>query len=171
MVNDSGEIVDVVSGNNLSVQSATGAGFIASTPIVDLNIDEHTTNGTQVGYVIPTDSGSDAAESFTFALLDDASGRFAIDANTGEITVADASQLDFEANSSHDINVEVTGADNISYNEVVTIIVNDLNDSSGSRLTGTGLHLDPVTQDDTKSNRNDQWRTCWPVVSSILLVI
>ena len=84
-----------------------------------MNIDKDTTNGTQVGYVIPTDTGSDGAESFTFAILDGVDGPFAIDPDTGEITVADASQLDFEANSSHAINIEVTDALGNSYIEVV----------------------------------------------------
>ena len=123
---EAGDVVDVVSGNNLSVGHAAGTGFIASTPIVDLNIDKDTTNGTQVGYVIPTDTGSDAAESFTFAILDSVDGPFAIDPDTGEITVVDASQLDFETSESFDINIEVTDASGNSYSEVVTIIVNDL---------------------------------------------
>ena len=304
---EAGEIVDVVSRNNLSVgQPETG--FIASTPIVDLNIDEHTTDGTQVGYVIPTggdntptvdsilasdstlsydettgkfykavegdftwidanlgatsteihgvtgqlvtirsqqendlvqglasslttpedvwigasdqntegdwhwyvdgvqddadlfyvgddrtgspqgdaytnwqNSGGifepnadtigedyarlnestgewrdtdistatysyvvewDASEvlgnssGYTFTLTDDASGRFAIDDNTGEITVANGSELMFESNPSHDVTVEVTDSAGKTYDEVLTIVVNDVvNDSENTAPT------------------------------------
>ena len=320
-INGSNEIVDVVSQtNNLSVAHVMETGYIASTPIVDLNIDEHTTNGTQVGYVIPTggdntptvdsilasdptlsydettgkfykaiegdftwidaNSGAtsteingvtgqlvtirsqhendlvqglasslttpedvwigasdqntegdwhwyvdgvqddadlfyvgddltgspqgdaytnwqnsgginepnadtigedyarlnestgewrdtdisvatysyviewDASEvlsnssGYTFTLADDASGRFAIDSNTGEITVADASQFNFETNASHDVNVEVTDASGVTYDEGMTIIVNDVNDRP-TAIGGTGLTLDSVNQNDT----------------------
>ena len=54
--NGSNEVVDVVSGNNLSIGHATGAGFIASTPVEDLHISENAANGTTVGFVVPSDS-------------------------------------------------------------------------------------------------------------------
>ena len=45
--NGSNEVVDVVSGNNLSVGHATGTGFTASTPVEDLHISENATNGSE----------------------------------------------------------------------------------------------------------------------------
>ncbi|MCA9065467.1 MAG: DUF642 domain-containing protein, partial [Planctomycetaceae bacterium] len=53
--NGSNEVVDVVSGNNLSIGHAAGAGFIASTPVEDLHISENVVNGTTVGFVVPSD--------------------------------------------------------------------------------------------------------------------
>ena len=48
---------------------------------------------------------------FTYALLDDAGGRFAIGgAGNNEIVVADGSLLHHEAQSSHDVTVQVTDA-------------------------------------------------------------
>ncbi|MGH1558852.1 cadherin repeat domain-containing protein [Caulobacter segnis] len=46
----------------------------------------------------------------TYSLADDASGRFAIDAATGVVSVADATKLNFETSSSHQITVRATGA-------------------------------------------------------------
>ena len=126
-INGMNQIVDVIGTNHLIVDHATGTDFVASTPITDLNVDENASDTTHVGYVIPTDSGTDAAESFTFALTD-ASGIFAIDSNTGAITVADGSQLNFEVAQSHDVFVEVTDAAGITYGETTTIIVNNLNE-------------------------------------------
>ena len=63
---------------------------------------------TNYGSIIEWDA-SEVLSNFTFTLTDDAGGRFAIDASTGEITVADGSQLDYEMNTSHDVAVEVTG--------------------------------------------------------------
>ncbi|MGH1558850.1 cadherin repeat domain-containing protein [Caulobacter segnis] len=50
----------------------------------------------------------DAGQTLTYSLLDDAGGRFAIDATTGVVTVADATKLNFEAASSHQITVQVS---------------------------------------------------------------
>ena len=44
---------------------------------------------------------ADATDSVTYSLSDNAGGRFAIDANTGVVTVNGA--LDYEANTSHSV--------------------------------------------------------------------
>jgi Ca2+-binding RTX toxin-like protein len=59
--------------------------------------------GLSLGAVDP-----DAGQILTWSLLDDAGGRFAIDAATGAVTVADASKLNFEAATSHQITVRVS---------------------------------------------------------------
>ncbi len=279
--NASNDIVDVVSGNNFSVQHAVGAGFTNSTPTQELNVDEISANGTSIGFVIPsyTDASTDVAtllsndstlsydattgkfyrfvdtasdfttaltaattdslngvpgqlvtinsayenqyildwvtssgnqiwigasdantegtwnwldgaaestetfwtggnggsavagvysstlnlsdiadedyirmvaggawgddtisgqssyvvewqatevlSSFTFSLTDDAGGRFAIDTNTGEVTVANGALLDYETNASHNITVEVTGAPGNTFSEIMQIAVNN----------------------------------------------
>ncbi|MFK8014013.1 MAG: cadherin-like domain-containing protein [Gammaproteobacteria bacterium] len=51
----SGDAVDIVSGNNLSVSHAAGAGFVASTPRDDLHIAENAVDGDTVGFVVPGD--------------------------------------------------------------------------------------------------------------------
>ena len=86
--------------------------------------DDSTTGGSAY-YVIEWDA-SQVLSNFTFALTDDANGRFAIDNSTGELTVADGSQLDYESAASHDITVAVTDANGDTYSEVVTISVDDL---------------------------------------------
>jgi predicted outer membrane repeat protein len=92
----------------------------------------------------------DAAEvltNYTFNLTDDANGRFAIDSNTGEITVADGSQLNHEANASHNVTVEVTDAGGNTYSEVMSIAVNDVNDAPVV-TGGTNLTLGTVAEND-----------------------
>ncbi|MGB7329407.1 MAG: LamG-like jellyroll fold domain-containing protein, partial [Rubripirellula sp.] len=51
----SNQVVDVVSGNNLSIGNATGTGFTASTPVEDLHVSENATDGSTVGFVVPSD--------------------------------------------------------------------------------------------------------------------
>ncbi len=85
-------------------------------------------------YVIEWDA-SEVLSNFTFSLTDDAGGRFAIDASTGEITVANGSLLDYETAASHDVTVEVTDAAGATYSEVINIAVNDVPVTS---VTATG---------------------------------
>jgi len=61
-------------------------------------------------------------DTLTWSLLDDAGGRFAIDAATGVVTVADAGLLDFETAASHQIVVQVSDGTDVS-SETFTIAV------------------------------------------------
>ena len=68
-------------------------------------VGENAQPGTVVGQVNATDPDGDAV---TFSLIDDAGGRFAIDPNTGVVTVA--SVLDYESAPSHQLQVRATDA-------------------------------------------------------------
>jgi len=52
--NGSNEVVDIVSGNNLSIGQVSG--FVASQPVEDLHVTEHASYGTSVGFAVPTGS-------------------------------------------------------------------------------------------------------------------
>ncbi|MEM8499380.1 MAG: LamG-like jellyroll fold domain-containing protein [Pseudomonadota bacterium] len=82
-------------------------------------------SSTQNAYVIEWDA-SQVLSNYTYALTSDAGGRFAIDSNTGEITVANGSLLDFETDPSHSVTAEVTDAAGATYSESVTVTVNDV---------------------------------------------
>ncbi|MFV3074359.1 beta strand repeat-containing protein [Niveispirillum fermenti] len=70
------------------------------------SIVEGAANGTAVGI---TASATDVnGGSVTYSLIDDAGGRFAIDATTGIVTVADGSKLDYETATSHTITVQAS---------------------------------------------------------------
>jgi VCBS repeat-containing protein len=71
-----------------------------------LTIAENSANTTSVGTLSRVDI--DAGDGATFALTDNAGGRFAINSSTGQVTVANGSLLNFEANTSHTIVVQVT---------------------------------------------------------------
>jgi len=62
---------------------------------------------------------------FTFALTNDAQGRFAINSNTGEVTVADGTALE---ESNYDIEVTVTDSLGNSSNQLITIVVGNVNE-------------------------------------------
>ncbi len=73
-------------------------------------VSESAANGTSVG-VTALATDADATDGVTYSLTDDAGGRFTIDASTGEVTVADASLLDYESATSHTVTVEAISSD------------------------------------------------------------
>ena len=127
LVNNSTTVIDIVGGNNLTLDRV--AGFAFDEVRESINIAENSADGAPVGTVVVTDPGMTDASQISFRLLDDADGRFHIDSDTGEITVADGSRLDFEKDPFHLIDVEVTDTtnENRSYVERLTVEVNDVN--------------------------------------------
>ena len=136
-----GQVVDTVSGNNLTVGQATGAGFTPSTPIGGLNILANAATGDVVGNVIPSDPdvSNTGPSDFTFALVDP-SNNFEIDSATGQITVAATSTLDSDTAASHDIDVTVTDDTGLSHTETLTIQVGGIPNSPPTNLT-SGIEL------------------------------
>ena len=100
-------------------EAPTDAGLAGST------VEENAANGTVVGTVTGTDPDRDA---LSYALTNNAGGRFAIDAHTGVITVADGTKLDFESAKTHDITVQVSDPSGLSFTTTFTIQVTDVNE-------------------------------------------
>ena len=99
------------------------------------SVAENSANGTIVATVAGIDP--DAGAVLTYALIDNAGGRFAIDANTGVITVADGTLLDFESATSHGISVRVTDQGGLSFDRTFTIAVTNVNEAPTDEvLTG-----------------------------------
>ena len=78
-----------------------------------------------------TATDPDLGDTLTYSLVNNAGGRFAINATTGEITVANGSKLDYEANTSHTVTVRVSDG-SLSSQTVLTIDVNDVNEAPGA---------------------------------------
>ncbi len=110
------------------VNEAPGpAGFLTTN-----DVDENSADGTLIGTVAATDP--DFGDVLTYSLLDDAGGRFAIDANTGAVTVANGLLLDFENATSHNITVQATDG-TLTSTTALAIIINDVDPES---VTGDG---------------------------------
>ena len=88
------------------------------------NVDENSANDTVVGSLAALDP--DMGDLKTFALANDAGGRFGIDGIN--IVVADGTLLDFESAANHSITVRVTDAGGLSFEQSFLITVNDVND-------------------------------------------
>jgi Cadherin domain/RTX calcium-binding nonapeptide repeat (4 copies) len=88
-----------------------------------LAVNEIAANGTLVGTVAAQDVDS---ATFTYTLLDNAGGRFAIN-NNGQVTVVNGLLLDFEQSNSHTIVVRATDPGNLFVDRTLTVTVNDVN--------------------------------------------
>ena len=100
------------------------------------SVSEGAANGTVVGQAVATDI--DTSDTLTYSLVNDGGGRFAIDGNTGTITVADSSLLDFETATSHTVRVRVVDAGGLSSEQDIAITVANANEaptSSDNTLT------------------------------------
>ena len=109
-------------------------------PVVTLSggsIRENAAAGEQVATAAAKGAAGDV---FRYSLSNNAGGRFAIDAQTGVITVAAGAVLDYETATSHAIEVAVTDAKGITTKQGFTITVLDVNETTGGlKLT----HLIP----------------------------
>ena len=113
--------------------SNTATATVSVTPVNDpptdinaitlLAVNEFPGNGVLAGTVAARDADN---SSFTFTLLNNAGGRFAID-NGGHITVANGLLLDFEQNPLHVIRVQATDPGGLSFVKDFGITINDVN--------------------------------------------
>jgi len=95
--------------------------------------NEFTASGTVVGTLGATDV--DVDETFTYTLLDNAGGRFAVVGN--ELRVADGLLLDYEQANSHNIVVRVTDGSGATFDQTLTINVGDVNPENISAAGST----------------------------------
>ncbi len=91
-----------------------------------MTIAESSANGTVVGTIVRSEL--DANDTPQYSLVDDAGGRFAIDAGTGVVTVADSSLLNYEAATSHTITVRVIDLAGAYYDEAFTVSLTDIDE-------------------------------------------
>ena len=108
------------------------------------SVGESVTNGTVVG-VTALATDADGTDTVSYSLTDDAGGRFAINATTGVVTVADASLLDHETTTSHNITVRATSTDGSTSDQVFAIgISDDTTEFSVSAVSDTDAAADSV---------------------------
>lgn len=116
------------------VTMTTDAPVIPPPSIGDLysvNLPEHSANGTVVETITAIDADNDP---ISYRIVD-GSGAFAIDAASGVITVADASQLDYEMTPSLTLTVEASDG---TFTDTCTVEVTlaDVNDNSPVFVSG-----------------------------------
>jgi hypothetical protein len=105
-------------------------------------VDENLPAGTVVGTLSATDTPGDA---LSYALVDDAGGRFVVDARTGVVTTT--GPLNFEAGASYALQVRVTDSAGLSSQNGVTVTVGDVNEAPTA-----GADAVAVDEDATSAN-------------------
>ncbi len=80
--------------------------------------------GQPIGTLSTTDP--DAGETFTYSLIDSAGGRFAIDGN--KLVIADASKLDYETATTHNVTVIVADSSGSQFAKIFPITVTAVNE-------------------------------------------
>jgi len=100
------------------------------TPVADdtaLNVAEDAANGAVVGTVTATDP--DAGDTRTYSITaGNGDGIFAINSATGEITVTDNSNLNYESATSYSLTVQVEDAGGLTDTAAVTVNITDVNE-------------------------------------------
>ena len=87
-------------------------------------VSEGAVNGATVGITAKFDDVNGGT--ITYTLFDDASGRFTINSTTGVVTVADATLLNFEGSSSHNITVRGSDPSGAFNDQGFTIVVTNV---------------------------------------------
>ncbi len=113
--------VTIATDGSTPTNSAPTAATLATSVVA-----ENAASATVVGTVVGSDP--DAGDVLSYALVNDAGGRFVIDGATGVLSVASGAVLDFEAAASHAISVKVTDAAGASSSFGFTIAVSNVND-------------------------------------------
>ena len=111
-------------------------------------VAENAALGTTVGITAQSVDADVSQNTVTYALLDDAGGRFAIDASSGVVTVAGA--LDAETATHHTLAVQTTSADGSVWAQAFTVQVTDVDE------------FDLVAVDDTDAASNAVAETAAP---------
>ncbi|HEU0099304.1 MAG TPA: cadherin domain-containing protein [Allosphingosinicella sp.] len=106
----------------------------------DSSVDENAPAGTLVGTVSASDPDGDA---LSYTLLDDAAGRFALDATTGALTTT--APLNHEAQASYDLVIRATDPDGLSVERTVTIGVGNVNEAPTAAADAVSVNEDATT--------------------------
>lgn len=97
-------------------------------PSQSFGVSETATNGTPVGTVAATDDDTGTTFSGWTITGGNADGIFAINSGTGQITVADNTNLDYESATNYNLTLTVSDGTNTSVAQTVTVNVGPEND-------------------------------------------
>ncbi len=134
-------------GGNIDDAQASEDTLINNIPTVTagqrIDIAENVANLTSLGQIAATDLDSNATLTFSISYGNEA-GIFALDANTGELTVADNSSIDAENTTSYTLGVTVNDGYSDSETTDITIDVADINEFTPV-VSGASINLSEDT--------------------------
>ncbi|MGO4704650.1 hypothetical protein AB4072_02590 [Microvirga sp. 2MCAF38] len=107
---------------SVSVESIAANRAPTNIALSDKTVQESAENGSLIATLSASDPN--AGTSFTFTLIDDSNGRFAINGN--KLIVKDGSKLDYEQWTSHQIKIKVSDNSGGSFEKAFIIAVTDV---------------------------------------------
>jgi hypothetical protein len=133
---------DQTSGQSLDMNFAIGVADVYEAPtgaaLSNNSVEENAANGRVIGTVTGTDPDPHAV--LAYSLLDDAAGRFAIDASTGQLSVANGALIDYETATSHAITVQIADQQGHRFDKPFSIAVTDLYEApTGATLSNNSV--------------------------------
>ncbi|MBM4090676.1 MAG: DUF4347 domain-containing protein [Planctomycetes bacterium] len=160
---------EAVAAHNITVRATSADGsFSTETFTIDVNdvdefdvtapadtdgaanaVNENAANGTAVGITASASDADATTNTITYSLIDNAGGRFTIDANSGIVTVANGLLLDRESAASHNITVRATSADGSTANTTFTINLNDVDEFDVGTVTDSNTAPNTVAENAT----------------------
>jgi Ca2+-binding RTX toxin-like protein len=115
--------------------SNSAPGAVSDSNTADNTVAENAATGTLVGLTALA-SDPDAGDNLSYTLVNNAGGRFAINASTGVVSVADGALLDFETATSHVVKVRATDTGGLFSEQEFTISLTDVAEGT-TTYTGT----------------------------------
>ncbi|MEM9683100.1 MAG: cadherin domain-containing protein, partial [Pseudomonadota bacterium] len=119
-----GGILDVPVSISVGDANESLVGPIGDADTATDSVSESAGVDTSVG-ITAAASDSDPGDTVTYSLLDDAGGRFKIDAATGDVSVANPALLNHEADQSHTITIQALSSDGSKQTHSFIIAVGD----------------------------------------------
>ncbi|WP_150526943.1 cadherin repeat domain-containing protein, partial [Roseibium sediminis] len=128
------------------------------TPVTDTDstansVSESAATGTTVG-ITASASDADGTDTVSYQIVDGSGnvitdGPFAIDPATGVVTVADSSQLDYEAGTSVTVNVQAVSTDGSTSTETFTVNLADVDEFDVTAVTDADTTTNSVSESAT----------------------
>jgi len=131
---------------NLTDVNEFAVGVVSDVNAATNTVAENATHGSTVGITARAADADGSNNTITYTLSNNAGGRFAIDASTGVVTVANGSLLDFETAASHSITVLATSSDGSSSSQSFTVNVTDVNEFPVGTVTDTNASANQVAE-------------------------
>ncbi|MHB8863840.1 MAG: cadherin domain-containing protein [Pirellulaceae bacterium] len=120
-------------------------GPISDTNVTANAVNENSANGTAVGITANATDADGTNNTITYSLDDNAGGRFAVDSNTGVVTVAGT--IDRETAASYTITARATSIDGSYTTQDFNIAINDLDEFDIGALTDSDAAANAVNED------------------------
>ncbi len=128
------------------------------TPVSDSDaaansIAENAAAGTKVGITAFASDGDATTNGVTYSLANDAGGRFVINANTGEVSIATGASFDRESEGSITIGVTATSQDGSSSTQSFAIAVTDVDEFDVSPVSDTDAAANSIAENATAGTK------------------